>query len=152
LLLVTPREDGSFRLRPVRGMGQLPQDEREFPAASLVLQRLIETRGPLQQYDIDLGPDYRALDAAEREWWHNLAMDVYVPVMGRELPIGILALGPKGTGESFRQSELDLLTTLAGQTAAALKNARLFGDMRQLNTEVQLLNDNLQRTNERLKN
>jgi len=150
LLLVTLLEDGDFRLRPVRGMGQLPQDERYLRSDSLVMQGFCETRGPLLQYDIDLGPSFHALEPEERDWWHNLAMDVYVPIMGREVPIGILALGPKGSGESYRPTELELLGTLAGQTAVALKNARMFGDLRQLNTEVNGLNEDLKSTNERL--
>jgi signal transduction histidine kinase len=151
LILVTAEAGGrQYRLQPVRGMGQLPLENCAVPSESLVMRRLSETRGPLLQYDIDLGPDFREIAAAERAWWHGLAMDVYVPVMGRDEPIGILALGPKGSGNSFRPAELDLLTTLARQTAVALHNARLFSDMRQLNAEIRLLNEDLSRTNERL--
>ena len=57
---------------------------------------------------------------------------------------GVLVIGEKLSGEVFDAVEIDLIQTLAGQTAIALQNARLYGDLqRQMHelktTQQQLL-------------
>ncbi|HID06526.1 MAG TPA: HAMP domain-containing histidine kinase, partial [Armatimonadetes bacterium] len=61
-----------------------------------------------------------------------------------------VVLGAKQTGETYQPQDLDVLNTLAGQTAIALENARLFEDQRQLNMEISQLNEELTAVNMRL--
>ena len=49
----------------------------------------------------------------------------------------ILVVGEKVSGEVFSGAELELLTMLVGQTAIALKNARLYDDVRRQMVELQ---------------
>jgi two-component system, NtrC family, sensor kinase len=49
---------------------------------------------------------------------------------------GVLVIGHKLSGEVFDAVEIDLLQTLAGQTAIALQNARLYGDLQRQMQEL----------------
>ena len=149
VMLVT-QENGRIRVQPVRGMGRVPEVAMVFPADDPIFGHLVKKRQPLLQYDIDVLPAFTSLSQEQRQWLARLQTDVYVPIMTDGLPIGLFALGPKGTGEPYRPEELQLLQTLAGQTVVALTNARLFADMKSLNEEIQILNQNLRRSNERL--
>ena len=123
-------EDGNgyFRLRGVRGMGEdLPPGV--LSADSPVAGYLCQERHPLTQYDIDLLPRFQATSAEERTWLSGLDMDVYVPIYAKGEWIGLLALGPKVSGDRYFDDDLALLSTLADQTAVALENARLVEDL-----------------------
>jgi signal transduction histidine kinase len=56
-------------------------------------------------------------------------MDVYVPIHAKGEWIGLLALGPKLSGDRYFDDDLVMLRTLADQTAVALENARLVEDL-----------------------
>jgi signal transduction histidine kinase len=130
--------NGYFRLRGVIGMGEdLPPGI--LSADSPVAGYLRQERHPLTQYDIDLLPRFQATSAAERTWLSGLGMDVYVPIYAKGEWIGLLALGPKVSGDRYFDDDLILLSTLADQTAVALENARLFDDLKIRTTEIERL-------------
>jgi len=143
LLLITERDDGGANVRVVPGMGEIPMITASFNPGSPVLMALRDTGRPLTQYDIDMQPEFRAMDPSERQWQWALDMEVYVPIHAKRTLIGALALGAKGSGEPYQAQDLDVLNTLAGQTAVALENARLFEDLRILNLEIGQLNEEL---------
>ena len=150
LLLITENPEGGANVRVIPGMGDIPAMNVAFAPNSPVLQALRDTGRPLTQYDIDMLPDFRDLDPKERQWQWALDVEVYVPIHAKRTLIGALVLGAKQTGEPYYARDLDVLKTLAGQTAVALENARLFEDQRQLNLEISQLNQELQEANVRL--
>jgi signal transduction histidine kinase len=150
LLDIIEREDGSGAVRVVPGMGNISSMDVAFAPGSPVLHRLREDKRPLTQYDIDMLPEFRAMDPEERQWQWALDVEVYVPIHVKNDLIGALVLGAKQTGEPYDAQDLDVLNTLAGQTAVALQNARLFGDQRRMNREIGQLNEELIAANERL--
>ena len=77
-------------------------------------------------------------------------MELYVPIRRQSLLVGILALGSKASEAPYTAQDLDVLSTLADQTAVALQNARLVSDLKSLNADMTDLNDELTRTNRRL--
>jgi signal transduction histidine kinase len=149
IMLIT-REKNRAIARPAGGMAQILRKPMAFPVDGSFLAHFVNTGRPLLQYSIDVLPEHQDLTQEQREWLNDLQMDVYVPILGEEFPIGLLALGTKGSGEPYRADELQLVQTLAGQTVVALNNARLFDEMKQLNTEIRSLNETLRRSNERL--
>jgi signal transduction histidine kinase len=149
LLLVTQRGDG-FDIRAVPGFGYVPTEPARFSADNPVLAALAARRQPIFQYDLDLQPAFRHAPEAEAAWLRSLGMDVYVPMMDGPVLCGVLAAGPRACGDPYRDRELDVLGLIAEQTAIALKNARLFTDLRALNRQMQELNESLQTTNEKL--
>lgn len=56
----------------------------------------------------------------------RIGADLIVPFVHKSALKGILALGPRNSREPYRQSDLDLLETLAGHTAMAMENANLY--------------------------
>jgi signal transduction histidine kinase len=54
-----------------------------------------------------------------------LSPELIVPLYGTESLIGWITLGPKRSGEPYRENDMVFLTTLANQTVIALENAQL---------------------------
>jgi len=141
--------NGCFRLRDARGTGEnLPPGILSFDSSVADYLRL--KNRPLTQYDIDLLPCFQEISPAERAWLASLDMDVYVPIYSKGEWIGLLALGPKVSGDRYFDDDLILLSTLADQTAVALENARLFDDLKMRNAENERLNEELTAVNREL--
>jgi len=108
-----------------------------MPAESMLAQVWEKERRALTQAEIDMLPRYQSIQADTRQWLSRLDMDVYVPIHAQDEWVGLLALGPKASGSSYFAEDIDLLRTLADQTAVALQNARLVESLMRVNTEFQ---------------
>jgi signal transduction histidine kinase len=139
----------SYALRLVNGTSQYIPDGI-LSERSPVVYTLCREHQPLTQYDIDLLARFKQMNPSERAWLDSLDMDVYVPIYAKDTWIGILALGPKKTGERYYEDDLSILQTLADQTAIALENARLYENLKQRNTENEILNAELKQANTEL--
>jgi signal transduction histidine kinase len=148
--LLVCEESPTFRLRPVPGMGILDVEPIAIDRDSSPIAHMLDTRAPLSQYDLDLLPRFQDISSEEHAWFGSLNMEVYVPILATNQLLGILVLGAKASGEPYASADVALLRTLAGQTAVALKNARLVDDLKRLNAEITQLNQDLTETNERL--
>jgi len=130
-----PEGGNCYRLQGVKGKGE------DAPVAGLLLEdsplanHLRYQRPPLSQGDIDIMPRFAGTPADERLWLSTLQMEVYVPIHSKDEWIGLLALGPKNSGEPFWDDDLFLLSSLADQTAVALENARLVESLVRLNND-----------------
>ncbi len=148
LLLVQHGGTGYSTILPVRGRGNVPTQLGEMETFGTLMNRFRQSGAPLTQYDIDVLPAYRHIPESERQWLSNLQMELYVPIRSQDEVIGLLALGPKRSGEAFRRNDLNLLSTLADQTVAALNNAKLVRDLQRLNLDVSQLNAELEAMNQ----
>jgi class 3 adenylate cyclase/PAS domain-containing protein len=111
-----------------------------------VVRHLAQKGEPLDQYTIDVSADFRLDDKAERVALKALAFDVFVPVRRNQKLIGLIALGPKNPRQPYTLRDLNLLLTLADQTAIALANAQLFDTLKQNlreTTRIKNLMDNV---------
>ena len=68
-----------------------------------------------------------------RAWKSSLV----VPMYSKGRLIGILALGQKKSGELFVHEDMELLSTLANQSATALDNAKMYNELEELNQELE---------------
>ena len=150
LLVAQETERGGLRLQPVPGLGEVPEEPLELEPISPILARIREDDQPLFQYEIDHHPTLREAAQQERDGLRALEMEVYLPIRSQEGPVGLLALGPQGTGEPYTARQLEFLSTLAHQTGVALQNARLVEGLRELNARITQLNENLRAAYERL--
>ncbi len=66
-----------------------------------------------------------------------------VPLRSRGEVVGYLCLGPKATGEPFRDEDRDLLATLSGQVAGVVRNAQLVEELRAKVDALDELNERL---------
>jgi signal transduction histidine kinase len=142
--------DGHFYLRGKKGMGAEDPSPGVLSVNSPVASCLRREHRPLTQYDVDLLPRFRETPPQERAWLDSLGMDVYVPIYAKGEWIGLLALGPKASGDRYFDDDLALLSTLADQTAVALENARLVDDLKVRNAENECLNEELTVANSEL--
>jgi signal transduction histidine kinase len=99
---------------------------------SLLAERLRQQRAPLAQEDIF---KFIALPEEERAWLDEVGIELLAPILTKEEWVGLLALGPKSSGEPYWDDDRLLLSTLADQTAVALENARLVESLMRLNAE-----------------
>jgi signal transduction histidine kinase len=149
LLLATRLKEG-YEVEPIPAMGRISRQKMWFAADSLLFATLAGERQPLLQYELDFNPQFQALSAEERTWLSEMGMEVYVPISTETEIAGLIALGPKISGLTYRQTELELVQTLADQTVVALENARLYSELGSQNEKIRLLNVDLRRQNERL--
>jgi len=146
LLLVQFTGGGHYTVMPVRGMGNVPTQLVEVETYGTLLNRFRQGT-PLTQYDIDVLPTFRRIPDVERTWLSNLQMELYLPIRSQDEAIGMLALGPKRSGEPFHRGDINLLCTLADQTVVALKNAQMVQELRRLNLDIGRLNTDLESMN-----
>lgn len=125
-----------YRLSAIRGAGSMPSGNAIFTEDSSIAKFFLEEREALLQYDVDFAPAFMDAPIRERKWMSGLGIDVYVPIYAKGEWIGLLALGPKGSGLRYTEEDLNLLAAMASQTGVALENARLVENLRKLNDQI----------------
>jgi signal transduction histidine kinase len=131
LLLVKTGEQNTLRIEPLAGgMGEIPAVTGWIRIDGPIYNRLYKEVKPLLQYDLDFSREYAEAHPAEREFFRQLQMTAYAPIVVQSKLIGILACGPKASDAPFSEGDLELLGTIANQTGIALRNARLVDDLR----------------------
>ena len=73
-----------------------------------------------------------------------VALECALPFVVQENWQGVLGLGKKITGEPCSENDKELIDTLLFNLVIALKNARSFEEIKQLNTDLQVKNDQLE--------
>jgi len=139
-----------YSLQGSKGMGEGMSVTGTLRAASSINQYFDQNRRPLSQQAIDTLPELQNLTAEEKSWFGGLKADIYIPVHARDEWIGLMALGPKITGEAFTEDDLWLLSTLADQTAVALQNARLVESLMRVNNDFRRAYAALEQSNRHL--
>ncbi|HDQ73451.1 MAG TPA: sensor histidine kinase [Chloroflexi bacterium] len=149
VILVSEEERG-ICLRLLQGtgetsLGECPSTEILIDDDSPLIEHLAGGGKALFQHELAHETAFRNLVPRIREWLKDMGMEIYVPIFTQSTLLGILAVGPPRSGEPFSRQDQSFLSTLASQTGIALKNARMFADMRALNREITQLNEELQR-------
>ena len=127
LLLVEREEEKQIRLRMLPGIGVRRSDVYlSLTKGTPITEHLVERGQPLTQYAIDMASRFKSVAVEERRQLKELGFELFVPIHRKGNLVGLIALGPQKSGRSYSGRDLDLLRTLADQTAVALENARLF--------------------------
>jgi len=106
-----------------------------MPSESALASAWDNDRRALTRADIDLLPRYLSIEADTRQWLSRVEMDIFIPIHAQDEWVGLLALGPKASGASYLSSDIEILRSMADQTAVALQNARLVESLMRVNTE-----------------
>ncbi len=130
-------------------------EERQVVAVELqeegtIVSHFLREQRPLLQYDLDLLPSFRAATTPERDWFAQLRVEVYIPIFAKKQWIGLLAFGPKLSGNRYTREDLAVLSAHANQTAVALENARLVDNLMSLNNELRRARRALEKNNQEL--
>ncbi len=148
LLLTTQRE--SIRAEVVVGSGQMPTVGHRFPGDCSFFAELISNRKPILQYTVEVDEKFKSLLPIDRRWLQKLGADIYMPILDGDNLTGVIAVGPRKSRDPYRARELELLQSIADQTAVALANARLVTDLKLSNEEISALNKTLAEANQQL--
>ncbi|HSH02258.1 MAG TPA: ATP-binding protein [Anaerolineae bacterium] len=136
---------GAYSWKSMQGYTQYPLELGILPEYSPVAQYLSSERRPLTHFDIDMQSQFQeAIGSEEHHWLSALGIEVYVPIHAADEWVGLMALGPKVSGDRYYDNDLEVLSTLADQTAVALQNARLVADLRRHAHEVETANAELE--------
>ena len=109
--------------RPVQGHFEAPDQ-----APTRVVAALDRTRDLLVSEEV-----MRERPTEERRQLHDdlmrLDWSLVLPLISEDTVIGLIAVGPKLSGDPFYPQDLDLLMTLANQAGVAVKNAQLYAQV-----------------------
>lgn len=136
-----------YRLRSARSPEERQLIAVELEENGVVASYFIREQRPLLQYDLDLLPAFRAAPPVERDWFNQLHTEVYIPIFAKKQWIGLLAFGPKLSGNRYTQDDLVTLSAHANQTAVALENARLVDNLISVNAELRNARRALEKNN-----
>ncbi len=105
-----------------------------------ITRTLVDEKLPLAQFALDLDARYAGCDPQAIQEMRGMGFEQYFPVHRNAAIVGILALGPFSDGRDYTLQDIELLSTIAEQTAIALENARLFEDIRHNLHEITRIN------------
>jgi signal transduction histidine kinase len=141
LILADEGDDSGLTLTDREGTVQLAR-------VSPIYQRLVVEQIPLTTGELLGDSRYKPLPEAERRFFNRESVSAYAPVILNNALLGVLACGGKpGTPSAH---DLELLMTLAHQTSAPLRSARLVADLRRLNERTQALFRTLEQAKEQV--
>ena len=124
-----------YLLNPVTGADQPSPEKYQLPEDNPLAEYWRSPQALVTQGEIETITRFDSLSAEDRLWIESLQAELFVPIHSKEEWIGLLALGPKHSGEPFWDDDQFLLSTLADQTAVALENARLVESLVRLNND-----------------
>lgn len=124
-----------FQLRGVKGLDEVHLEPVSLSESNPAAQRFRLDREPLARDRLEALFAASPHPADDMAWITHLELEFFIPVHKGGEWIGLLALGPKLTGEPYWDDERHLLATLADQTAVALENTHLVESLIRLNNE-----------------
>jgi len=106
----------------------------------------LETRSPLGErlmagttVSMDDHVPSRRLSAEELVEWRESGLSSFVPCVSKDTTIAVLSAGRRPHGEPLSSEDMTLLGAVAAQAAAALENARLYGQLSGKANEIERL-------------
>jgi sigma-B regulation protein RsbU (phosphoserine phosphatase) len=103
----------------------IPEDICSFRQSGNGMVQLLErTKAPVSFESPDEGQQ-RQLPEEERARIRASGVVLFIPILIQDRLIGAIIVGQKLSGALYSQEDLDLLSTVAGQAAIAIENARL---------------------------
>lgn len=138
------KERNSLSLRPVSSVGVgSSTNPGQISIDSPFVDHFRKDNRVLNQYDIDVRPQFGEMREEEREWLSSLKMELYVPIMRQNEFVGLLAFGPRSGGISYTGEDVDLMIALADQAVLAMDSARLFEQLTTTSQEIGSLSEQL---------
>jgi PAS domain S-box-containing protein len=109
---------------------------RSLEVSSALVSKVMRSRETVFLDEIVGGQEGPPAGALQAEFG-RLGAEVIVPLIEKEQVIGLVCIGPKRSGDPYFSDDADLLTTLANQSAVAIRNAQTHQRVVQMNEELQ---------------
>lgn len=142
LILVDPETD-ELVFSAIEGGGGMALLERRMKKDQGVAGWVVTHGEPLVVNDVSR--DERFPGEIEESLGFRSASLVCVPVTYQGRIIGALEVLNKLSGESFHEDDVDLLTTLASQSATAIENARLYQSLWEQRDRIMVLEEEVRK-------
>src|SRR6266508_1721539 len=107
------------------------------PASTLILGRMSGARRLVFRDELGARDADRPQSGVIAELDRLGGAEVVAPLLETGEVIGLVVLGPKRSGDPYFSDDADLLTTLANQSAVAIRNAQTHARVMQVNEELQ---------------
>jgi PAS domain S-box-containing protein len=127
-------EGGEFGLAWSAGDGALPAN---VPASTSILGLVSRARRLIFRDELGARDVAQSPPAIIAELDRLGGAEVIAPLFETGEVIGLVVLGPKRSGDPYFSDDADLLTTLANQSAVAIRNAQTHARVVQVNAELQ---------------
>ncbi len=85
----------------------------------------------VSRQELETDTRFRALWGEERNVINALGAEIFIPLNAKGELVGLLALGPKLSEQSYSNEDKQTLLSLAHQTAVAVQNAQLYNTAQQ---------------------
>jgi len=128
------KNEGS-ELQLVRTRGKLLRsDPKVIGCVRRICQTVLERQSSklIDPFIIHGDPDFEYL-LQEKSFPYSV---MAAPMFNKDQSIGVVLLLREDSDELYTPEALQLLTVFASQTASAIENARLYGQMREMNNEI----------------
>lgn len=138
VISVFESEGEAFRIYNRTGVPE--SCECDFLEYSSCLSRLLsQKKSCVTFYKIEDEPEFKDFIEEELEKIKRAGLVLAIPMFLRDRLKGMILLGAKISGDIYTQEEMDILLTVAGQTAVAVENARLYlNELQQQRAEEEL--------------
>lgn len=137
---------GGLLLRPLASQGEdAPETAVDFAHDDPVARHFRDNHSPLVQHDIDTLERFKAVPEMTRQRLSQWERVLFMPLHAGESLIGVLALGGKSSGASYRRQDFELLGQLSDQMSPLLAQAKNIASLRQINDYVFAQNQALAR-------
>jgi signal transduction histidine kinase len=131
-------DEDARAFRPAALRGEWDEEAKRFvlPLDHTIAKHLWMRRQELARVDFDETTDP---DTRERCWdvYDSLDVRLLVPILFGVDLLGVIAVGPKLSGERLGPDDRQLLRTLANQSAIAIENAQAFDEIAKLNETLE---------------
>ncbi len=136
-LMLADKRTNEFVIKVAKGLdiAVLPSSRR-VPIVNGVAGKVFQEGEPVLLNDLNDGDNTNVLASAQ-----VVRSSVCVPLRGSEEILGVISASNKISGEAFTSNDVLLLETLATQAGIAIKNAKLYQDLRRKILELNTLHE-----------
>jgi len=125
LLLREPAGAG-YRAAAVEGPNLEHLASRSIDEDDALVHAVKDRKDILLRHEVLLNPAYEESRERLDGTMQSLSSELLIPLVYKDEMRGLISLGRKKSGKMFTPEDLDLLRTVANQSAIALENAQLF--------------------------
>ena len=118
-------------------MGTPQEMPREIDLDRTLAGLAVRRRSPILIEDIEQEEQWKSLNRPDM----GVPRLLYLSVVGKDTPMGVLALGRERDNPSFEEQDVQFLQTLLQQVAYNFENARLYENLMQSKKELEIALD-----------
>jgi len=128
-LYILNEEKSNFELYEHRNLNNEEEIIKRIPQNDYLFEWVLEERTVPVKEELTLMPSKRGRDHVLNQM-NEMQSELCIPLISRKRVIGLINLGRKQSRIPYTIQDIELLTTLANQTAIAIENAKLYEDLK----------------------